>query len=108
MAVSYQGPVGYITLNNQKELNAISLQTVKDICDSLVSMHYDDRVKVIVFNSSIPGIFCAGADIKWLSSGFDYEYGLRNEPLHNVLEAFNKNRKPVIAALNGKALGGGF
>lgn len=39
---------------------------------------------------------------------FDYEYGLKTEPLHGLLEAFNKNRKPVIAGVNGKALGGGF
>jgi enoyl-CoA hydratase/carnithine racemase len=64
---------------------------------------------VVVLESQVPGIFCAGADIKWLSNpSFDHEYAMRNEPLHALFDSFQKNRKPIIAAVNGKALGGGF
>lgn len=54
-------------------------------------------------------IFCAGADIKeFAKTDFDYEKGLRYELLHPILEVASSVRKPMIAAVNGKALGGGF
>jgi len=62
-----------------------------------------------VIISEITNIFCAGADIKWFyKSNFDYEFCMRNEPLHALFDGFRKNKKPIIAAINGKALGGGF
>lgn len=59
--------------------------------------------------SELNNIFCAGADIKrFASNTFDYELGVRDEPLHVLMEGFQKCRKPIIAGVNGKALGGGF
>ena len=43
-----------------------------------------------------------------MSANYTYESGLRNEPIHAINYTFSLIRKPVIAAVNGKALGGGF
>ena len=72
-------------------------------------MQKDEQVNVVVVISELSHIFCAGADIKeFAKPDFDYEKGVRHESLHVIEQAFQKNRKPVIAAVNGKALGGGF
>lgn len=64
-------------------------------------------MNAIVIKSSHPKIFCAGADIKRFLKQ-DYEYYIKNE-IFSVLEsAFKGVTKPTIAAVNGKAFGGGF
>lgn len=82
---------------------------IKELCDAIKTLHEDSGVNVIVILSELTNIFCAGADIKWFSkSSFDYEFGMRHQPLHALFDGFQKNKKPIIAAVNGKALGGGF
>lgn len=105
----FNGSVGYISLRSPKDLNCLSQIMLSEISQALTSMHRDEQVNVIVIISELAHIFCAGADIKeFAKSNFDYEYGVRNESLHLIEQAFQHNRKLVIAAVNGKALGGGF
>ena len=107
--IYHQGNVGYISLRSPKDLNCLSPTMLNELSLALKEMQNDEQVNVIVVISELSHIFCAGADIKEFSKpDFDYEKGVRHEPLHLIEEAFQKNRKPVIAAVNGKALGGGF
>lgn len=58
---------------------------IKEISEALSILQSDDNVNVIVVVSEISNIFCAGADIKQFNkTTFDYEYGVRVEPLHIV------------------------
>lgn len=58
---------------------------IKEISEALNIFQNDDNVNVIVVVSEISNIFCADGDIKRLNkSTFDYEHGVRVEPLHII------------------------
>jgi enoyl-CoA hydratase/carnithine racemase len=80
---------------------------VDDICWALGELERNSSVNAIVIKSSNPKFFCAGADIKRFLKQ-DYEFYIRNEIFHILDTSFRSTKKPIIAAVNGKALGGGF
>ena len=105
----YNGNVGYISLRSPKDLNCLSVVMMSEIGQAIEAMGKDESVNVIVIISELAHIFCAGADIKEFSASyFDYEYSMRMEPFHQLPRVFEMNKKPIIAAVSGKALGGGF
>jgi len=95
-----------ITISRQDKLNALSL----DVMDEFISLLDDlekDSSRVIIITGEGPKSFSAGADIEYMSNigPTDAEkYALRG---HEVLNEIEKLEKPVIAAVNGYALGGG-
>ena len=93
-----------ITLN-RPPANAISEQLMKDLAAALTSVEADDAVRAVIVTGSGDRIFCAGADLGSAFSGGDMRDFIRfgNE----VLRKIERFPKPVIAAMNGHALGGG-
>jgi enoyl-CoA hydratase/carnithine racemase len=85
--------------------NAISEQLVRDLDDAVASVEHDDTVRSVIVTGSGDRIFCAGADLGSAFSGGRVgafiQYGNR------VLRRMERCPKPVIAAINGHALGGG-
>jgi len=104
-----EGKTALIIINRPESLNALNAKTIKEISSVLDEIVSDDEVRVIILTGSGEKSFVAGADIKEFSD-FNQEKAeelARNG--QNIL--FNKIEnlsKPVIAAINGFALGGGL
>lgn len=97
----------YITINRESKLNALNIQTLKDIKEAVLAIYENPDVKGVIITGSGSKAFAAGADIAEFSN-FSVEEGTRmSAEGHAVLNAIEKCPKPVIAAVNGFALGGG-
>jgi len=96
-----------VTINRPKVLNALNAQTLTELGQVLDEVERDDTVRVIVLTGAGDRSFVAGADINELAvqtptSG--REYALAGQHVFDLVENMGK---PVIAAINGYALGGG-
>lgn len=95
-----------ITINRQDKLNAMNLGVMDEFISILDGLEKDSS-KVIIITGEGTKAFSAGADIEYMSNIGPTEaekYALRG---HEVLNRIEKLEKPVIAAVNGYALGGG-
>ncbi|MEM7569480.1 MAG: enoyl-CoA hydratase [Pseudomonadota bacterium] len=97
--------VGIVTLNRPEALNALSWQLMEDLTAALRSLEADDDIGCIVLTGSEKA-FAAGADIKELAEKNFAEVLVGDYITVNWEEA-SRCRKPIIAAVNGYALGGG-
>jgi enoyl-CoA hydratase len=100
--------IATVTLNRPGALNAFSREVVEEILQALEDVRNDENVRVVVLTGAGEKAFSAGADIKSMSGMTVLkarELSLMGEKLCLALENFEK---PVIAALNGYALGGGL
>ena len=85
--------------------NAISEQLVRDLAAALNEVETDDGVRAVIVTGAGERIFCAGADLGSAFSGGDMRDFIRFG--NGVLRKIERFPKPVIAAMNGHALGGG-
>ncbi len=96
--------VGIVTLNRPKELNALNFQLVRELADAFEAFDRDEAIGCIVLTGAGEKAFAAGADIKEMAD---------KSPMDMLTGGFNAwqrirhVQKPVIAAVNGYALGGG-
>jgi enoyl-CoA hydratase/carnithine racemase len=93
-----------VTLN-RPPANAISEQLVKDLAAALASVETDEGVRAVIVTGAGDRIFCAGADLGSAFAGGDMAAFIRFG--NGVLRKIERFPKPVIAAMNGHALGGG-
>ena len=106
LRVEREEEIVQITINRQDKLNAMNLDVMNEFISLLDNLEKDSS-KVIIITGDGPKAFSAGADIEYMSSIGPTEaekYALRG---HEVLNRIEKLEKPVIAAINGYALGGG-
>ncbi|GAB1447609.1 MAG: enoyl-CoA hydratase/isomerase family protein [Bacteroidetes bacterium] len=97
----------YITINREDKLNALNIQTLSDIKNAVLSIYDNAEVRGVILTGKGTKAFAAGADIAEFAN-FNIEEGTRmSEEGHAVLRAIDNCPKPVIAAVNGFALGGG-
>jgi len=99
--------IGILTLNRPDVFNAISQELIEEIRDVLAVIDKRADIKVLIITGAGKG-FQAGADIKELSAMTPMDILRWNEGLVRVNAAIEKLRQPVIAAINGLALGGGL
>lgn len=97
--------VGLITLNRPKSLNALNLQLASEVMATLKDFDADDRIGAVVITGS-PRAFAAGADIEEMAEKTLVE--LLNNDIFADWDQMRFIKKPVIAAVSGFALGGGF
>lgn len=100
--------IATITLNRPEALNAFSKEVVSELLQALEDIRSDESVRVVILTGAGEKAFSAGADIKamiGMNSLKARELSLMGEKLCLALENLEK---PVIAALNGYALGGGL
>jgi enoyl-CoA hydratase/carnithine racemase len=100
-----RGAVGLITLNRPKALNALSPTLVRELAESATALDNNPDVGAIVITGSGNKAFAAGADIKEMA-GQSYMDMFKTQ-LFKELDQISTVRKPIIAAVNGFALGGG-
>jgi len=100
-----RGPVGLVTLNRPKALNALCAKLIEELADAIDALEADDDVGAIVLTGSEKA-FAAGADIKEMlpKTYMDCYLG---DFITRGWERVAQCRKPVIAAVAGFALGGG-
>lgn len=103
--VETRGRVGLLTLNRPKALNALCAALIEEMGRALDTFEDDDEVGCIVITGSEKA-FAAGADIKEMS-GRTYMDVYLQDFITKGWQRVTKCRKPVIAAVNGYALGGG-
>ena len=110
LLVDRDGPVAIVTLNRTKQLNALSIALRQDIVAAMRRLSADDEVRVIVLTGS-GRAFSAGVDLKEAgTSGFSLGVGegAANGGDMDLASAFAACPKPVIGAINGFAITGGF
>jgi enoyl-CoA hydratase/carnithine racemase len=103
LLVAREEAFAVITLN-RPPANAISEQLVKDLAAALAELATDDAVRAVIVTGAGDRIFCAGADLGAAFSG-DMAAFIRFG--NGLLRRIERFPKPVIAAMNGHALGGG-
>ncbi|RZJ68414.1 MAG: enoyl-CoA hydratase [Flavobacterium sp.] len=101
--------IATVTINRPAKLNALNKATIKELNQVFTDLEADGEVGVIILTGSGEKAFVAGADISEFAD-FDDEQGAALAATgHDILFNFIENlRKPVIAAVNGFALGGGL
>jgi len=108
--VERDGPVGRLVLNRPDKLNAFFGRMRDAIADGLEKLAADEAIRVVVVTGR-GRAFCAGADVGYMADLLEAEnYDEANalvEAGRRVVEAVTSMPKPVIAALNGPAAGGG-
>lgn len=102
--VETRGKVGLITLNRPKALNALNSQVLGELLAATAAFEADQGIGAIVITGSEKA-FAAGADIKEMQAKSYVDAYM--EDFFSGWEAFARNRKPMIAAVAGYALGGG-
>ena len=105
--VERDGAVAVITINRPKVLNALNSQTLDELRRAILDLRNDAAVRAVILTGAGEKSFVAGADINELSvltpdGGRDH--AVRGQ---QVLDLIEQMGKPVIAAINGYALGGG-
>jgi enoyl-CoA hydratase/carnithine racemase len=99
--------IAYVTVNRPKVLNALNMATMEDLRGAFHDIKNDKDIRVVIFTGAGEKAFIAGADISELAkhdavSGKEYTH--RGQNVLNLIENLGK---PVIACINGFALGGG-
>ncbi|MBT8342056.1 MAG: enoyl-CoA hydratase [Desulfatitalea sp.] len=105
-----QGHVGVLKLNNPKMLNALSMALQKDLMGFLPQLNEMQDLRVVILTGEGKA-FCAGGDLKAFCSRYDrYKErgGLRPVYSNQVAMALLDVQVPIIAAVNGHAVGGGL
>ena len=107
LLVDRDGPVSIVTINRPKVLNALNGPTLDELDQVIDDARRDDGVRVIVLTGAGDRAFVAGADINELAVQTPVagrEHARKGQALFDRIERLGK---PVIAAVNGFALGGG-
>ncbi len=97
-----------ITLNRPDKLNALNRKTLLELQQAIIEAHGDDTVRVIVLTGAGEKAFVAGADIGEIREQSAIEARAFSAMGQNLMSLIQSMDKPVIAAINGFALGGGM
>lgn len=106
LQVRREGEIAVLTLNNPARLNAINLAMRQALFDRLVELHADDACRAIVLTGA-GGNFTAGGDISEMEPRTIVEGRMRVELMTRIFRMLVTGPKPVIAAVEGRALGAG-
>jgi 3-hydroxypropionyl-coenzyme A dehydratase len=99
--------IAIVRINRPEKLNAMNIDAIKEMGNIMDQLDKDDDIKVVIVTGTGEKAFSAGADIEYMSkiSPLDAEqYAITG---HATLNKIDNLSKPVIAAVNGYALGGG-
>ena len=107
LRIERDGAVAILTVNRPKVLNALNTQTLDELRRAILELKHDEAVRAVILTGAGEKSFVAGADINELATQTPTggrEHAVRGQ---HVLDLIEQMGKPVIAAINGYALGGG-
>lgn len=127
IAATIDDGVGFLTIDRRERFNSLDVETARDLRKAGLSLSRDPLVRVVVLRGS-DGVFCSGADLKYIRAGGTGEdlgyllppnareersgYGAIFkqilEYLHSTISEIRRAAKPWIAAVDGVAAAGGF
>ena len=109
LEIKIQDKIAWIKINREEKLNALNISMLEEIRKSLINLRDNKKVFVLVILGSGEKAFIAGADINEFSK-YDRNKGLElaKKGQENVLDLIENFPKPIIAGINGYALGGGL
>jgi len=107
LKLSLQNHILTLTINRPDRLNALNIKTVSELNDAIKDAVDNDDVKGIIITGEGEKAFVAGADIKEISELNEVNGRKFSENGQEVFASIENCEKPVIAAVNGFALGGG-
>jgi enoyl-CoA hydratase len=107
--VSIENGIGQITINRPSKLNALNVATIQELHNAFKNLESKEEVCIIIITGEGEKAFVAGADIAEFAH-FSVEEGaqLAAQGQELLFDFVENLRKPVIAAVNGFALGGGL
>ena len=107
IVISRDGSVATITINRPKVLNALNAQTLDELRRAFLELQHDAGVRVVIVTGSGERSFIAGADINELAAQTPDSARAFAAAGQQVFDLIENLGKPVVAAINGYALGGG-
>jgi enoyl-CoA hydratase len=99
--------IGYVTVNRPEKLNALNLKTMDELHDCFQEIERDEEVRAVILTGTGEKAFVGGADINELAVQTPVEGKELSRRGQKILDLIEQLGKPVIAAVNGYALGGG-
>ncbi|XP_064189660.1 enoyl-CoA hydratase domain-containing protein 2, mitochondrial isoform X1 [Anguilla rostrata] len=100
--------IAEVVMCRQHARNSLGKVFVRQMRELVSSLHHDSTVRVAVFRSTVPGVFCAGADLKERAQMANAEAELFVHGLRSLMTEIALLPMPTIAAVDGFALGGGL
>jgi 2-(1,2-epoxy-1,2-dihydrophenyl)acetyl-CoA isomerase len=125
IVVERDGGVGILTIRRPERFNSLDVETARDFRKAGLGLARDAEVRVVVLRGS-NGVFCSGADLKYIRGGgdaADLEYLTHGRPaprgygeifkqileyIHGTISEIKRAPKPFLAAVDGVAAAGGF
>ena len=122
--IDVENAVGYLTIDRPQRFNSLDVETARDLRKAGLQLSRDESIRAVVLRG-IDGIFCSGADLKYIRSGGDsanmhylasrdVQQGYGEifkqilEYIHSTISEIRRAPKPWIAAVDGIAAAGGF
>jgi len=107
--ISIEEKIATVTINRPEKLNALNKATITDLSEAIKLLNKNEDVRVIILTGSGEKAFVAGADISEFANYTVVEGAqLAAEGQESLFDYIENLKKPVIAAVNGFALGGGL
>lgn len=107
LLLARDGAIAIVTLNRPKVLNALNNQTLAELSACMAGLKADDSVRAVILTGAGEKSFVAGADINELAALSPVEGQAHARRGQLIFDAIEQLGKPVVAAINGFALGGG-
>jgi 2-(1,2-epoxy-1,2-dihydrophenyl)acetyl-CoA isomerase len=126
IGTDHHGAIGRITIDRRERLNSLDVETARDLRQAGLRMARDPLVRVVILRAE-GGVFCSGADLKYIragggaadlaylkpdarpaDSGFGPVFKQILEYIHSTISEIKRAPKPFIAAVDGMAAAGGF
>jgi enoyl-CoA hydratase/carnithine racemase len=107
LLVEKKDGIAVLTLNRPQVMNSFSLELLHSLKEQVDALKFDNNVRVVIITGAGQKAFCAGADLKERTTFDELQVKEFIFTIRNLFTAIEYLNKPVIAAINGVALGGG-
>ena len=107
LLVEKKDGIAVLTLNRPQVMNSFSVALLHSLKERIDALKFDNNVRVVIITGAGRKAFCAGADLKERTTFDELQVKEFIFTIRNLFTAIEYLNKPVIAAINGVALGGG-
>ena len=108
LLVEEQDGVLVLTLNRPALMNAFNFTLLNTLKEQVEALRFNEDIRVVIITGAGQKAFCAGADLKERAEMSELQVKAFIFTIRNLFTAIEDLNKPVIAAINGVALGGGM